>query len=120
MAYRKFFVRFRAKWPSVPAVLLEVHRLTNFNIVAGVMLIHVPTIGYTAGPTQTSTGAGTSTNPYMGQCDSRWTIIQPILLSSVSQKNAASSLARDRIVLGLAHALLADENGETPFIQQRC
>ena len=45
---------------SVKTVLVEVHRLANFNLAGGVMAIHVPTNSYFVTP---STAAATAVNP---------------------------------------------------------
>ena len=57
---------------AVKTILIEVHRLANFNLMGGVMLIHVPTRNY-ALQTEVSTANPNSsggTTTYMGSCGS--------------------------------------------------
>jgi hypothetical protein len=54
---------------SVKTILVEVHRLANFNLMGGVMLIHVPTASYVV-QTQPNPSTASTTSPtgYSGTC----------------------------------------------------
>jgi hypothetical protein len=54
---------------AVKTILVEVHRLANFNLMGGVMFIHIPTGSYAvqASPTAASTSS-TGTTGYTGTC----------------------------------------------------
>lgn len=57
---------------AVKTILVEVHRVANFNLIGGVMLIHIPTATFAAVPgtaIATPTTAP-STGPWMGTCGS--------------------------------------------------
>jgi hypothetical protein len=54
---------------AVKTILIEVHRVTNFNLMGGVMLIHIPTASYAVQASPTAAVA-TTTSPtgYSGTC----------------------------------------------------
>jgi hypothetical protein len=54
---------------AVKTILVEVHRLANFNLMGGVMFIHIPTATYAvqASPTAAVADAGSKTG-YSGTC----------------------------------------------------
>jgi len=72
---------------SVKTVLVEVHRIANFNLVAGAMVIAVPSYTYAVGPTEnaaaaysTSTVGSTAdvtTVTYTGSCGTRGSVQTP-------------------------------------------
>jgi hypothetical protein len=60
---------------TVKTILMEVHRLANFNLMGGVMLIHVPTTTYgeqtqqaTLTGTTPATGSSPAMNTYIENC----------------------------------------------------
>jgi hypothetical protein len=54
---------------AVKTILVEVHRLANFNLMGGVMLIHVPTASYNTQASLTPATASTSSpTGYSGTC----------------------------------------------------
>lgn len=55
---------------AVKTILVEVHRMANFNLVGGVMLIHVPTASFAvqASPTPATANTSGSTTTYSGTC----------------------------------------------------
>jgi len=65
---------------TVKTILVEVHRLANFNLAGGVMVIHVPTTTYSAVAGPQAVPSPTSTNPagYTGNCNG-----QPVSLNGV-------------------------------------
>jgi hypothetical protein len=55
---------------AVKTVLVEVHRLANFNLMGGVMVIHIPTGSYAVQASPTAAVVSTtSTTGYSGTCD---------------------------------------------------
>lgn len=81
---------------AVKTILIEVHRLANFNLAGGVMMIHVPTTSYVLGPTQnaipvTTTSNGTSSTTNSGICPVPMTAAPPPTSSlSPTPGNAAT------------------------------
>lgn len=71
---------------TVKTVLIEVHRLANFNLAGGVMTIHVPTSSYSVVPSATPATASV-TNPaiYNGSCNGN-----PVTLNGVPTTTAPS------------------------------
>ena len=63
---------------SVKTILVEVHRLANFNLMGGAMLIHIPTANYgvQASPTP-STASSTSPTGYTGTCGGQTVNVPP-------------------------------------------
>lgn len=57
---------------AVKTILIEVHRLANFNLMGGVMWIHAPTASYALLPQQTTqsttSSGGTTTTTYSETC----------------------------------------------------
>jgi opacity protein-like surface antigen len=54
---------------AVKTILVEVHRVANFNLMGGVMLIHIPTAGYSLQASPTPAVASTTTpTTYTGTC----------------------------------------------------
>ena len=58
---------------AVKTILVEVHRIANFNLAGGVMMIHVPTSNFTLTPAINSTVTGTTTTTTGGTTTSTGT-----------------------------------------------
>jgi hypothetical protein len=61
---------------AVKTILVEVHRMANFNLVGGVMLIHIPTRNYALQSEQAAPVMGSTTN-FMETCGSSSTPVTP-------------------------------------------
>lgn len=67
-------------------ILVEVHRLANFNLAGGVMVIHVPTASYSVVAGAPATASPTNPAIYMGTCNGH-----PVTLNGVPTSTSTSS-----------------------------
>lgn len=64
---------------AVKTILVEVHRVANFNLMGGVMVIHIPTASYgaQASPTPAVATAAGGTTTYSGTCGGKTVQVPP-------------------------------------------